>query len=700
MNQMNKSRWIVTLIAVGGVGVLMLASFFFWPKVNITSAQTVLADQPMTVYFTAPVKPSVKASEFYVTGGNGKKVPAKLSYGSGRASLKVEALQPGDYELHVPNNSFRGWKRTTDSTFSFAVIESVEPVGSIKEIETFFRQAGQQHNRFMRSDIQMESSSEDKASSQGGNTYSQTNQQVEGVDEADLVKTDGQFIYDITNYEQLIITDIRNPRKLVNASITGFDGTFYPRELYVDDNLLVVIGSKQHDQPVTADEAKRMMPTQELSVIRVYDVTDRKQPKLIRETGAEGYIIGTRKIGRHVYMVTNNRPMYWIQNDLPEGEELLPKVFDSADDHSVQPMKIDQVSILPGAMEPSYSVITALDIHSGDKSGVETKAYLGSGEQLYMSKDHVYLIATLYGNQATQGNSEVFKFRLNGTAVNFLQSAQLRGTILNQFSMDEHNGYFRAVTTEGNLWDEKNIAKNHLFILDNQMKQVGSVENLAKNERIYSARFMGDRAYMVTFRETDPLFVLDVEDPQNPEVLGELKIPGFSNYLHPLDERHLLGFGYETVAKKNPQGGEPIIQTQGMKISLFDVTDFANPKEKATEIIGGQGTYSPVQHDHHALFLHPARNLYGFPVTIYREVKGENFLNSEKAGAMIYEISADKGIIEKVDLTEKFSSDYVDWGKEVQRLLYSGDTVYTIAANEIKSYSLDDFTLLDELEKE
>ena len=143
MNKMNKSRWIVTFIAVGGVGVLMLASFFFWPKVNTTSARSALADQPMTVYFTAPVKPSVEASEFYVTDRNGKKISAELSYGSGRTSLKVEALQPGDYELHVPNNSFRGWKRTMDSTFSFAVIESVLPVGSIKEIETFFRQAPQ-----------------------------------------------------------------------------------------------------------------------------------------------------------------------------------------------------------------------------------------------------------------------------------------------------------------------------------------------------------------------------------------------------------------------------------------------------------------------------------------------------------------------------------------------------------------------------
>ncbi|WP_153730285.1 beta-propeller domain-containing protein [Sporosarcina obsidiansis] len=696
---MNKSRWILTLIACGAVSVLMVASFFFWPKVNTTVAQTVLAGQPLTLYFTAPIKRGVEASEFYITDHSQEKVPATLSYGNERTSLKVEVLQPGEYKLHMPNNSFKGWKRTTNDTFSFTVIEAVKPVTSIKEIEKFFKQAERQNTLFTsRGDVVLESASEDKASAQGNSGHSQTNQQVEGVDEADQVKTDGDFIYDITNYEELIITDIRNPKKLINVSTIDFKGAFYPRELYVDENLLVVIGGKQQEQPSTADEAKRMMPMQELSVIQVYDVTDRMQPKLLRETGAEGYIIGTRKIGQHVYMVTNNRPMYWIQ-EASEGEGLLPRVFDSTTDDSVQPMKIDQVSILPGTMEPSYSVITALDIHSGEKNGVQTKAYIGSGEQLYMSKDRVYLTSTLYGKTGAEGNSEVFKFGLDGTNVHFLQAAQLKGTILNQFSMDEHDGYFRVVTTEGNLWDEKNIAKNHLFILDKEMKQVGSIEDLAKKERIYSARFMGDKAYMVTFRETDPLFVMDVADPKNPKVLGELKIPGFSNYLHPLDEGHLIGFGYETVSKKNPQGGEPIIQTRGMKISLFDVTDFANPKEQATEVIGGQGTYSPVQHDHHALFLHPEQNLYGFPITVYQETEEEGILRSEKAGAMLYEISADKGIILKADLTAGFPNEYMDWEKEVQRLLYSGDAVYTIAANEVKSYSLEDFILLGEVEK-
>ena len=259
--------------------------------------------------------------------------------------------------------------------------------------------------------------------------------------------------------------------------------------------------------------------------------------------------------------------------------------------------------------------------------------------------------------------------------------------------MDEHNGYFRVVTTEGNMWNDKNPSKNHLFILDEKMKVTGSVEGLAKGERIYSARFMGDKAYMVTFRETDPLFVIDVANPAAPKVLGELKIPGFSNYLHPLDENHLIGFGYETVAEKNSGGGEPLILTKGMKISLFDVTDFANPKEKDTEIIGGRGTYSPIQYDHKALFQHTERNLYGFPIMVYDETGKDRSIDYQSSGALVYEITPEKGIVLKGDLlkAKKPGEQYSEWESEIQRMLYSKDVLYTVSMKKINNFSLDTF---------
>ncbi|PID23672.1 hypothetical protein CSV60_13745 [Sporosarcina sp. P7] len=697
METMNTGRWLIVLGVAGTIGIVVLISFLFWPKVGITSTKSVLAGQSLNVYFTNPVRENLDASKFHIKKGN-KKTPAKLSYGNKNTSLLVGGLQPGDYTLHIPSKSFGIWKRAEEQVLSFTVLESVQPVTSIKEIENFFERVEPQG----RSEIMEKSSSEDKASTSGVADHSQTNQQVAGVDEADTVKTDGDFLYDVLNGEGLMITDVRNSNEMVRASKVAFSDEFYANQLYIEQDKVVLIGGRNLDAPTSNMDSNRtgdrMMPTQQMSVIRVYDVTDRTNPKLIRETGAEGYVIGTRKIGQFVYMITNNQPFLWYDHQISVEDQLIPKVYDSAAAQKVQPLALDKISILPGAMEPSYSVITTLDIESGEEGGVNTKAYLGSGEQLYMSPNHLYLTSTNYQNNQ-QSTSEVFKFSLDKTQVHFLQTAQLKGTILNQFSMDEHNGYFRTVTTEGNLWDERNKAKNHLFILDENMKQVGSVENLAVNERIYSARFLGDKAYMVTFRETDPLFVMDVADPNNPKVLGELKIPGFSNYLHPLDEGHLIGFGYETIAKKNPQGGAPIIQTGGMKISVFDVTDFANPKETASEVIGGQGTYSSVQHDHHALFIHPTRHLFGFPISVYEQSKRENILDLQSSGAMIYEITAERGIVQTADLTKHMTHEYMDWEKEIQRLLYSDNALYTMSVNEVNSYTLDHFAPLDTLER-
>src|SRR5690606_25199759 len=196
------------------------------------------------------------------------------------------------------------------------------------------------------------------------------------------------------------------------------------------------------------------------------------------------------------------------------------------------------------------------------------------------------------------------------------------------------------------------------------------------------------------FKETDPLFVIDVSVPSSPKVLGELKIPGFSNYLHPLDENHLIGFGSDT--KLEPvKDGEPLVVTGGMKISLFDVSDFANPKEKDTEIIGGRGTYSPLQYDHKALFVHPESDLFGFPVTMYEEAAGGN-VNFEAQGAMIYSITPE-GISEKANLMAKADMPYEDWETSVQRILSIGDTLFTVANSEVKSYETDTYGLLNTL---
>ena len=710
------SIWLVIAVFVT---VVAISFVFFSDKVTVTASDAVLLDQGWHANFSAPLKKdALDSDELYVADHNGKRVNAEFSLTDSGKTVHVNGLEPGTYTLHVKKGAINGklLKVHPAKQIQFTVHETIESIASAKELEAYFERAKSMQKRAygeVTSEMESAESSSlnadtaNSAASSAGGDHSSTNNQVEGVDEADLVKTDGNYIYSTLGNGKVVITDIRNPQQVQKASEITMEEGYYPSQLFLHDQTLIVIGDKYVPYPneEKSDEKMSIMPVNGMTTVRLYNVGNPQKPSLIREIGAEGYLNGARKTGDMLYMVTNVQPNFWAMEKL-EGAVLRPRVADSAEGDSPELIDYKDIAILPGAMEPSYSVITAIDLSAPAENKVVTKGYLGSSEQLYMSEENLYLTATIYEttspdtrvsstmlwNPAT-ADSELFKFSLNGTAVKFHSSARLKGHLLNQFSMDEHNGFFRVVTTEGNMWNDKNPSKNHLFILDEKMKVTGSVEGLAKGERIYSARFMGDKAYMVTFRETDPLFVIDVANPAAPKVLGELKIPGFSNYLHPLDENHLIGFGYETVAEKNSGGGEPLILTKGMKISLFDVTDFANPKEKDTEIIGGRGTYSPIQYDHKALFQHTERNLYGFPIMVYDETGKDRSIDYQSSGALVYEITPEKGIVLKGDLlkAKKPGEQYSEWESEIQRMLYSKDVLYTVSMKKINNFSLDTF---------
>lgn len=707
--------WLTVSIVLG---ILVITFAFFIDKVTVSASGTALGDRGWSAHFSEPLaNDSIEAGHMYVTDQTGKKADPELKLQAGNKKLKVDGLKPGTYTLHIDKKAVNGkfYKVLDREKIKFTIYETLESVSSAEDLTAYFNNAKSNRNtHFSEMEVAEEESAKDSADSSlspGGDDHSSTNNQVDGVDESDIVKTDGDFLYTVFEDKSVKIIDIRNPLKMEVASDIKMDDDYYPSQLFLHNDMLIVIGSKMEHYSEDEALSDKVFPVNNLTTVRMYSIENRKKPQFIREVGAEGYLNSARKTEDMLYIVTNMHPDFWMMDEI-EGGALRPVIIDSAEDAASQYMKFEDISILPGATEPTYSVITAVDLSSPIDSRLETKGFLGSSDQLYMTKEHLYLTATRYdmgisdrGSRAAIWNptnmfTEFFKFNLDGTKVDYLSTAELKGTVLNQFSMDEYKGHFRVVMTEGNMWDDKNPSKNHLYILDETMDLTGSVEGLAKGERIYSARFMQDKAYMVTFRETDPLFVIDVADPSKPEVLGELKIPGFSNYLHPLDENHLVGFGYDTVSKKNPSGGEPLIITKGMKLSLFDVTDFHDPKEKDTEIIGGQGTYSPIQYDHKALLQHKSRNLFGFPVTIYEESGKEFEVDYKGSGALIYEITPEKGILLKGDLVKKKATgqQYEEWEKEVQRIIYSGDTIYTIARDGMSSYGIDGFKEISTLQ--
>ncbi|SDN29543.1 Secreted protein containing C-terminal beta-propeller domain [Psychrobacillus sp. OK028] len=692
-------RWIISIAAL--VLVVGLGSVFYFAKLSVTAQSVVLSGEVFRASFSSAIgKNALENGDVYIEDQLGKKVNASYSITSNGKSLEVTGLNEGKYTLHVKDKL-----RRTKTDFPFHVYKELPTVQSQAELKAHFEMVMKLqniHNKNFAFPESTEESAEVSSDAKGGGDYSTTNNQVEGVDEADIVKTNGTHIYSITE-NNVSIVNIEDPTKMKEETKIRFGQDYYPMQLFLTDKTLIVLAQKNSYQTLqyeedSNNEARMYMPMNSMTTALFYDISNPSAPKLQREVGTEGNMSGARLTDDTLYYVTNVYPNFWIMEE-QENIELRPFTYDSKSGETVKPLPYKDLSILPNSKEATYSIITALDVTNPKKNEVMTKGYLGGSEQLYMSKDNLFLTSSIFEGSTSSNkmiwnpgsmDTEVFKFALNKTAIQFVASNRLKGHILNQFSMDEYNGYLRAVTTKGNSWDENEVSENNLFILDDGMKLVGSLTGLAKDERIYSARFMGDKAYMVTFKETDPLFVIDTATPTSPKVLGELKIPGFSNYLHPLDENHLIGFGYETKIDTQNGGKEPLIITEGMKISLFDVSDFANPKEKDTEIIGDQGTYSPLQYDHHALFEHQQNNLYGFPVSIYEKLPGKEYSDFKQDGALIYEITPENGIQRKGDLLrpEVAGQMYEEWESSIQRIVYAGDTIYTIAIKEIKSYNI------------
>lgn len=269
--------------------------------------------------------------------------------------------------------------------------------------------------------------------------------------------------------------------------------------------------------------------------------------------------------------------------------------------------------------------------------------------------------------------------------------------------MDEYDGYFRIATTLSEQWsrfrEDPAESYSNLYVLDSDLNNIGALEKLAPGERIYSARFMNDRAFLVTFKQVDPLFAIDLSNPANPTIAGSLKIPGFSNYLHPYDENHLIGIGYSTKL----EDGDFITQ-QGLKISLFDVTDLSNPIEQDSIVIGDRGTASLATSDHKAVLFSKEKGLLVIPATI-REFNSPSDYWGKLTfdGALVLAIT-DQEITERgrIDHTDGFKDEeyfYVGGNSfqeaSVPRSLYLENDLYTVSQSYIK---INDLTSLEAIQ--
>jgi len=549
--------------------------------------------------------------------------------------------------------------------------------------------------------------------------YSKTNIQVQGVDEADIVKTDGTYIYQVNN-RRVIIAKAYPPGQMEIYGIVDFsDENFAPEEIYIDEEHLVVIGTSCKEipsikEPVMDKDAKiTIYPPpfyfHNTAKTIIFDIRDRKNVKQLREVELEGYYTSSRKIGSSLYLVANkNIDYYYIMEE--GAENPIPSYRDTAVKDEFTSIDLAGIRYFPGFTRPNYLIVAGLNLDQPDEQ-VQVQTFLGAGENIYASQENLYTAVTGYGNAVTKipdydPGTYIYKFTLDNGKISYAAKGKVPGTVLNQFSMDEYDEHFRVATTSGNPWGgEENTSRNNLYILDKELNLKGKIEDIAPGEKIYSVRFMGEKGYMVTFRTVDPLFVIDLKNPQTPRILGALKIPGYSDYLHPYDENHIIGFGKDTkeIVHKDSKGnitGTGVIDL-GIKMALFDISDVHNPVEKFKETIGGRGTTSELLSNHKALLFCKENNLLAFPVTVM-----ESQSNSETApdygefvfqGAYVYNIDLTGGFKLKGRITHLTEEDYLkagrssyDRSKGVERILYIRDVLYTLSQEIFKANTLND----------
>jgi hypothetical protein len=554
--------------------------------------------------------------------------------------------------------------------------------------------------------------------------FSKTNNQTDNVDEADIVKTDGRWVYLASN-GALRIVEAMNPAVL---SVTHIPGT--ARELFAVGNRVVVYSSSGNESHTrcTYGYDCTIGGDGTTTKISVYDVSDRASPKLAREIALSGSLLAARRIGNAVHTVVADndaRAPRW--RTWPEGLSYCgvtqsvvaskltllkvenEKAIRSAPSHiptitdggkttrmckgvtrSAQHDGNAFTSIVSFDLESDRTAPTTATMQSrpGTVYASETGLYVSLVHRKADAKSHWYS----YYADAIDEVSEIHKFRIGASPsdTKYVGSGTIPGHVLNQFAMDEWYGYLRVATTKGRVPDPN--VESAISILaetpSGALTRVGAIAKIAPGEDIRAVRFDNERSYVVTFKKTDPLFVIDTLDPQQPKILGELKIPGFSTYLHRIDADHLLSIGFDA----NDHGDFAFFD--GVILQLFDVTNPTEPKLLHKEKIGTRGSSSEAATDHLAFNFLPSRGLLAIPMTICNG-GGDGSFGDKLAfsGLLVYKVDVEKGFarLGGVDHGAKNATCSTWWSNatsQVKRSVFLDDLVYSIADDRVKVQNL------------
>ncbi|MBR1866190.1 MAG: beta-propeller domain-containing protein [Lachnospiraceae bacterium] len=518
----------------------------------------------------------------------------------------------------------------------------------------------------------------------GGNLtdFSTTNTQEETVDEGDIIKTDGTNIYKVisafdnrtrhTSYK-LTMTRTDNGKLSLMTSIdlddvlqTSEDDSVDFQEFYLYEDRLIFLYDKTS---INGDDDSTT------TYVVVYDVKDKKNPKLIKTLSQSGWYQSTRISDGYLYTISNftDTSLY----DEKQYRNYIPYI-------GGKPIACEDIYYPTDISAETTHVITSLNLKH-PTGFTDSKAIPSSGYQYYVSDSAIYLYATAY-NEITR--TEIMKVGYQDGLLTAGSSAVITGYLYDTFALNEYDGYLRIVATIpanniirlGSLTTDTatdSVVRedvNTLYILDENMKLTGKITGIAPGETIYSARFFGDTGYFVTYKNMDPLFSVDLSDPANPAIIGSLKITGFSEYLHFYDTNLLLGIGMET----DPETQEFL----GLKLSMFDISDPSNVTEQDKYIIE-HSEYSDALNNHKAIMIDPKKNIFGF---LYFGTVGKDYnYYSNKYYYVTYTYDKEKGFVQTASYPVTDGSEYE---YDAVRGVYIGDYFYLATNRTITSYRI------------
>ena len=606
------------------------------------------------------------------------------------------------------------------------------------------------------------------------NSYSTTNVQVAGVDEADFVETDGKYLYVVSGQDLVIIRAGEGDELQITARVR-LDGQVVG--MYLSGDRLAIISSQGTSNsqtglggirvfPLLAIDAVTVQHSKPTTTVTVLDISDRSTPTLVQKTEMDGQLVASRVVDGQLRIVLGNqfklpRPIARLVETeaaqkhylMPGGEPFVGEilafqpadllmadmawwgwsneqyVYETQDEYITRVREEVLAAIRPqirslaadGSIisesplfeaadlyrpesihDQFLTTVATFDLNSNDAGPVATANILTAGAahtQVYMTADSVYVFAERSPISQTFGDvwnwnatvaTTVWKFDVDAEDhdIDLAAKGTFEGALLNQFSADEHDGHLRVVT-KNDWWGNPGQGVRVLRQVGAELSVIGSINGIAQNEELYSVRFMGDRAFFVTFRKVDPLYAVDLSDPANPQLLGELHIPGFSDYLQPIDDNRLLAIG---------RGADEMTGLfEELQVSIFDISDLTNPellhrysfeggRDIATPATGDRWTRG--DGDHHAVSYFETEQIFALPIYSagdwWNGAENAPLFEAGHGGLQVFQIDVDAGFT-PIGLIEHDTL--------VHRSVRIGDRLFAISSGSVTVHDINDPTI-------